>query len=46
LLLAMQQTNPGQSNLKRDTYEGHLTATPRAWPTVFESEDILIKRIP
>ena len=46
LLAAVQQTNPGQSDTKRESYRSCMTEVVKAWPTLMETEDILIKAIP
>ena len=46
MLLAMQQTNPGQSDQKRDSYEAHITPVAQPWRTLFQTADVLIKEIP
>lgn len=46
MLTAIQKINPGQFDQKRETYEAQLTEVARPWPTLFESEDMLIKKIP
>jgi len=46
LLAAVQKANPGQTRVTRETYRNFLTPVAKDWPTVFESEDILIKEIP
>jgi hypothetical protein len=46
LLSALQQTNPGSANRKRESYRASLTSVADAWPTIFESEDVLVREIP
>jgi hypothetical protein len=46
LLAALQITNPGNANYKRQTYIQVLSENSRSWPTVFQDEDILIKELP
>ena len=46
LLHALQMTNPGSLARVRPTYRDDLSKTPAAWETVFESEDVLIKKLP
>jgi hypothetical protein len=46
LLNALQMTNPGQSDRKRITYHGVMSPLINDWPTIFQTEDILIKEIP
>jgi len=46
LLADLQQTNPGGQNIQRISYKKSLTPIAEHWPTVFETEDILIKEIP
>jgi hypothetical protein len=46
LLTALQQVNPGGQNIQRKSYQEALTPVAEGWPTVFQTEDILIKEIP
>lgn len=46
LLTATEQTNPGGARLRRESYREALTPTAESWPTLFQSEDLLIKAIP
>lgn len=46
LLTALQQINPGESKLARLSYRTQMTLIIKDWPTLYESEDILIKEIP
>lgn len=46
LMTALQQTNPGAADYKRSTYHAVLTPVAQKWEALFESEDILIKKIP
>jgi hypothetical protein len=46
LLVALQQVNPGGQNVQRNTYKEALTPVAERWPTLFQTEDILIKEIP
>lgn len=46
LLHALQATNPGSSPSERIHWSSFLSTEASVWPTVFESEDILIKEIP
>ena len=46
LLLAVQQTNPGQANQQRDLYVKHLSPVADPWPELFRTDDLLIKEIP
>ena len=46
LLWALQVINPGQTHQQRETYHHALTPIADQWPTVFQSDDILIKAIP
>jgi len=46
LLAALQQVNPGGQNVQRNTYKEALTPVAERWPTLFQTEDILIKEIP
>jgi hypothetical protein len=43
---AIQIINPGQADIPRKFYRDRLTAQVEQWPTVFQTEDILIKEIP
>ena len=43
---AIQVVNPGQADFPRDFYRERLTPQVKQWPTVFQTEDILIKEIP
>jgi hypothetical protein len=46
LLHAAQVTNPGSANRKRITWQQTLIPeTAKSWPTVYESENLLIKQI-
>jgi hypothetical protein len=46
LLSAIRKASPGQTQMVRGTYQEHLTAVARDWPTLLTNEDILIKEIP
>lgn len=46
LLTAFEQTNPGGAKLERRSYRDALTPTAENWPTLFQSDDLLIKAIP
>lgn len=46
LLHALQQTNPGSLSRKRLSYREALTSTAAAWPTIHESDDLLVKEFP
>ncbi len=46
VLTATQQVNPGGSQLTRKTYRPLVTPQVQGWPTIVQSEDILIKQIP
>ena len=46
LLNALQQTNPGNFSRERVSYREALTPVAEAFPTVFESPDVLIKELP
>jgi hypothetical protein len=46
LLHAIQATNPGQSNRKRESYENQRTAIVENWPVLYQTEDIIIQEIP
>jgi hypothetical protein len=46
LLTAVQQIHPGESKLARQTYNDFLTDAVKDWPTVYQTDDILIKSIP
>jgi hypothetical protein len=45
LLHAVQVTNPGSANLQRITWQTLIPEKARSWPTLFESEDLVIKQI-
>lgn len=46
LLTALQKTNPGGANLDRYTYRAEVPTAAAQWEPVFESDDLLIKRLP
>jgi hypothetical protein len=46
LLHAVQVTNPGSANLQRLTWHNLILEKAKSWPTLFESEDLIIKQIP
>lgn len=46
MLLAVQQSNPGQSGQKRSSYRTHITPVAEAWKTLYQTDDVLIKEIP
>lgn len=46
LTAAVEKSNPGQTHAVRESYRQFLTPVARDWPTLFESDDILIKQIP
>jgi len=46
LATALQMTNPGGANYQRKTYEPALTPQSRAWPTVYQDEDVVVKTLP
>jgi hypothetical protein len=43
---AIQVINPGQADFPRKFYRDQVTPLIEKWPTVFQTEDILIKEIP
>jgi hypothetical protein len=45
LLHAVQVTNPGSANLQRITLQTLILEKTQSWPTVYESENLLIKQI-
>ena len=45
-LNAIQIVNPGQTDIPRQTYHDLLTPRVEGWPTLFQTDDILIKSIP
>ena len=45
LLHAVQVTNPGSPNLQRVTWQTLIPEKAQSWPTVYESENLLIKQI-
>ncbi|HLX69289.1 MAG TPA: glycosyltransferase family 39 protein [Verrucomicrobiae bacterium] len=46
LLAALEQVNPGSADVRRRSYREALTPTAEGWPTIFQSDDLLIKTIP
>jgi len=46
LLTALQQINPGQSKLQRTVYRSFETPIIKDWPTLIQTDDIMIKKIP
>ena len=46
LLVAVQQVNPGESKFHRQSYREFMTPLVNDWPTLRQTEDILIKEIP
>jgi hypothetical protein len=46
MLLAIQQSNPGQSLQKRASYNANITPVAQGWKTLYQTEDVLIKEIP
>jgi hypothetical protein len=46
LATALHMTNPGGANYQRKTYEPALTPQSRAWPTVYQDEDVVVKTLP
>lgn len=46
LLTALQKTNPGGADLARYTYHREIPTAAAQWETLFESEDLLIKKLP
>ena len=46
LLHALQKTNPGSQDRERTSYRKTMLPALEAWPTVLETEDILIKQLP
>lgn len=46
ILYALQASNPGSSISERIHWSSFLGPEATAWPTVFESDDVLIKMIP
>ncbi len=46
MLLAVQQSNPGQSSRQRASYRANITPVADGWRTLYQTEDILIKEIP
>lgn len=43
---AIQVVNPGQTGTPRDLARNYLTPQVAQWPTVLETEDLIIKQIP
>ena len=46
LFAAVQLTNPGESSRKRETYQRLVTPSVEQLPTLFQSDDVLIKALP
>ena len=46
LATALQMANPGGASYQRKTYEPALTPQSRAWPTVYQDADIVVKTLP
>lgn len=46
VLHAIQVSNPGDSNRKRESYEKQRTALVEHWPVVYKTEDIIIQEVP
>lgn len=46
LLHAIQATNPGESDRKRESYEQQRTEIVGNWPVLYQTEDIIIQEIP
>ena len=46
LLHAVQVTNPGDSNRKREIYQNKRTMFVEHWPIVYQTEDIIVQDIP
>jgi len=45
LLYSLQVTNPGSADLKRITWENLMPEKANAWETIFQSDDLIIKKI-
>ena len=43
---ALQLVNPGQTGIPRELAKSHVTPQVEKWPSVYETEDIIIKEIP
>jgi hypothetical protein len=46
LMDAVQRSRPGGTHRKRELYSDTLTPTARAWPSIWETDDLLIKNLP
>lgn len=46
LLWALQAVNPGTSIPEKVHWSSFVSANAKSWPTVFQSDDVLIKKIP
>lgn len=46
LMDALQRVNPGETNREREVYKSSAGPIINDWPTIFQSDDILIKEIP
>lgn len=46
MLLALQQSNPGQANQQRKLYGSQLSPVADLWRVLFQNDDLLIKEIP
>lgn len=46
LMHAVQVTNPGAANRKREFYENQRTAIVENWPMVYKTEDVIVQEIP
>jgi hypothetical protein len=44
--IAIQIVNPGQAGTPREVYRDHLASVVDKWPTILQTDDILIKDIP
>ena len=45
LLWALKKTNPGSGALERETYRCNWAEALDQWPTEYQDEDLLIKRL-
>lgn len=46
LLAGLQQNNPGNEGYQRKSYDSALTESARQWLTLYEDEDMAIKKLP
>ena len=46
LATALQMTNPGGAGYKRKTYDQAMTPQSRAWATIYQDDDLMVKQLP